>query len=320
MAKRSKASELPEPEREVGMVKVDDPAASGDPPHVFARSEPPSAPPRVPPETPSRSDSDPSFGDRVGRFFRFLLRLVLLLFFLGVLSLVLYLTLPWLYQRFIRPVEQNTAQVRQLQTQQEQTEQELADLQDRLEAMEDGQDQNGESFTEMAQRLNELEEEINTRTESLETLERMVADLEGQSDANSVKLEQQITMLKAMELMSRARLSMYQSNFGLAREDVQIARDLLAAVQPDAPEARAEELNAVVLRLDMVLSNLPAFPVAAADDLDIAWQILLSGLPVGTPTTTITLTPIGSASPTPSAADVTGTPTPQTSAQPTATP
>jgi hypothetical protein len=274
----------------------------------------------VPPETPSRSDSDPSFGDRVGRFFRFLLRLVLLLFFLGVLSLVLYLTLPWLYQRFIRPVEQNTAQVRQLQTQQEQTEQELADLQDRLEAMEDGQDQNGESFTEMAQRLNELEEEINTRTESLETLERMVADLEGQSDANSVKLEQQITMLKAMELMSRARLSMYQSNFGLAREDVQIARDLLAAVQPDPPEARAEELNAVVLRLDMVLSNLPAFPVAAADDLDIAWQILLSGLPVGTPTTTITLTPIGSASPTPSAADVTGTPTPQTSAQPTATP
>ena len=320
MAKRSKASELPEPERKVGMVKVDDPAPSGDPPHVFARSEPPSAPPRVPPETPSRSDSDPSFGDRVGRFFRFLLRLVLLLFFLGVLSLVLYLTLPWLYQRFIRPVEQNTAQVRQLQTQQEQTEQELADLQDRLEAMEDGQDQNGESFTEMAQRLNELEEEINTRTESLGTLERMVADLEGQSDANSVELEQQINMLKAMELMSRARLSMYQSNFGLAREDVQIARDLLATIQPDAPGSRAEELNAVVLRLDMVLSNLPAFPVAAADDLDIAWQILFSGLPVGTPTTTITLTPIGSASPTPSPTDVTGTPTPQTSAQPTATP
>ncbi|HJQ14662.1 MAG TPA: hypothetical protein VJ830_07950 [Anaerolineales bacterium] len=313
MTKRPKDSEPSEPDRAVGMVKLNDPASSSDPPHVYARPEPPPAPPRA--------ASGPGFADRVGRFFRFLLRLVLLLFFLGVLSLVLYLTLPWLYQRFIRPVEQNTVEVRQLQTQQEQTEQEMADLQDRLEAMENGQNQNGESFTELDERLTALEEEISARTESLETLERTLADLEGQSEANSVELEQQINLLKAMELLSRARLSMYQSNFGLAREDVQIARDLLATVQVDAPESRAEELKAVMLRLDMVLSNLPAFPVAAADDLDIAWQILLSGLPEeGTPTVTVTLTPVGSASPTPSAADVSGTPTPQASAQPTATP
>ena len=320
MAKRSKDSEPSEPERTVGMVKVDEVPPSGDPPHVYARSEPPPAPPRLPPEAPPRTPTGPSFGDRVGRFFRFLLRLVLLLFFLGVLSLVLYLTLPWLYQRFIQPVEENTAQVRQLQTQQEQTEQELAGLQARLEAMEDGQSQNGESFTELDQRLNELEEEIHARTESLETLERMLADLEGKNEANSVELERQINLLKAMELLSRARLSMYQSNFGLARGDVGIARDLLAALQPDAPESQAEELDAVLLRLDMVLSNLPDFPVAASDDLDIAWQILLSGLPETTPTVVTTLTPIGSVSPTPSAADITGTPTPQASAQPTATP
>ena len=312
MAKRSKASEPSEPEREVGMVKVDDPAPPSDPPHVYARPEPQPAPPRT--------DSGPSFGDRVGRFFRFLLRLVLLLFFLGVLSLILYLTLPWLYQRFIRPVEQNTVEVRQLQTQQEQMEQEMADLQARLEAMEDGQDQNGESLTELDQRLSELEEEISARTESLERLESMLAELEGQSEANSMELEQQINLLKAMELLSRARLSMYQSNFGLARGDVQIARDLLATAQADTTESRAAELNAVILRLDLVLSNLPVFPVAAADDLDIAWQILLSGLPKGTPTVTVTLTPINSASPTPSAAEVTGTSTPQASAQPTATP
>lgn len=321
MAKRTKASEPSEPR--AGIITVDEPA--GDAPAAEAKTALPPPPPRVPPEMPPRTASGPSFGDRLGRFFRFLLRLVLLLFFLAVLSLLLYLTLPWLYQRFIRPVEQNSLDVRQLQTQQEQMEQEMADLQARLETMEDGQNQNGESFTELDRRLNEVEEEISARTESLEALERMLSDIEGQNEANSLELERQINILKAMELLSRARLSMYQSNFGLAREDVQIARDLLAAVQPDAPGSRAEELSAVILRLDMVLSNLPDFPVAAADDLDIAWQILLSGLPQPTPTMIETAIPMstatsdGTLSATP-AANVTSTLAPAVTRTVTATP
>ena len=292
-----------------------------NPPPVEARPALP--PPRVPPDAPPRTTSGPDFGSRVGDFFRFLLRLVLLLLFLGLLSLVLYLTLPWLYQRFIRPVEQNTAQVRQLQTQQEQTEQELADLQSRLDSMEAGQSQNGESFTELDQRLSEIEEEISARTESLETLERMLSELEGQNEANAIELERQIHILKAMELLSRARLSMYQSNFGLARQDVQIARGLLAEAQPTSPSTEAAELDAVIQRLDLTLSNLPAFPVAAADDLDIAWQILLSGLPQPTATMVATLTstptPVGTVSTT-STAVGTSTPTLAATLPPSATP
>lgn len=312
MAKQAKESGSSEPESRV--VSVEEPA-------VEAKPALPPPPPRVTPAAPPRTDSGPSFGDRVGRFFRFLLRLVLLLFFLGVLSLILYLTLPWLYQRFIRPVEQNTVEVRQLQTQQEQTEQGMADLQARLEAMEDGQDRNSELFTELDERLTEIEEEISVRSESLEALESMLAELEGQNEANSVELERQINLLKAMELLSRARLSMYQSNFGLAREDVQIARDLLATVQVGNTESRAEELNAVILRLDLVLSNLPNFPVAAADDLDIAWQILLSGAPQPTPTMieTTAPTPDGTSSTTPTAI-ATQTPTAPVTRTPTATP
>jgi hypothetical protein len=245
-----------------------------------------------------------------------------LLLFLGLLSIALYLALPWLYERFIRPVERNTVQVGELQTQQEKTEQELADLQARLEALESDQDQNAESFSKLDQRLSDIETEINARTESLATLERLQSELEEQNQAVSAELERQIDLLKAMELLSRARLSMYQSNFGLARQDVQIARDILVGIEPDAPGTLSQELSAVILRLDMTLSNLPDFPVAASDDLDIAWQILLSGKPAGTPTTTITPTQIGSASPTSSTADVTGTPAPQASAtvQPSATP
>jgi hypothetical protein len=59
----------------------------------------------------------------------------------------------------------------------------------------------------------------------------------------------------------------------------------------------------VLLRLDLTLSNLPSFPVAASDDLDIAWQVLLGGLPptepTPAPTTTVEPLPQPSATPTP---------------------
>ncbi|HUF00467.1 MAG TPA: hypothetical protein VMN99_14510 [Anaerolineales bacterium] len=67
-------------------------------------------------------------------------------------------------------------------------------------------------------------------------------------------------------------------------------------------------------------TRLPDFPVAASDDLDIAWQILLSGLPEATPTFTPIPTEAGSASPAPEPADVTITPTVPATVQPSATP
>ena len=330
MAKRAKASEPSEPEREAGIVKVDEPLPSGDPPPEVdvkpaalpaprdARGDlPPSEPPRPAMALPS----GPSFGQRVGRFFAFLLRLVSLVILLSLLSLALYLVLPWLYQKFITPVERNTAQVRELQSRQKQTEQQLADLQTRLGTLETAQNQHDGSLTELDQRLNGIETEIAARTRSLAELEDMQAELQAQNKTVSAELERQINLLKAMELLSRARLSMYQSNFGLAKQDVQIGRDLLATVQPDAPEPLGDELEAVVQRLDMTLSNLPNFPVAASDDLDIAWQILLAGLPPATPTPSATPTPAGTlSSPTPEATEATFTPTPQKTVRPSVTP
>jgi hypothetical protein len=314
MAKRAKASEPSEPEREAGIVKVDEPVID-TPPEVDvkpaalpaprdARGDPP---PSKPPPSAVAVPSRPGFGERIGGFFRFLLRLVSLLILLSLLSLALYLVLPWLYQKFITPVEQNTAQVRELQSRQEQTEQQLADLQSRLETLETAQNQHDGSLTELDQRLNGIETEIAARTKSLTELEDMQAELQAQNQTVSAELERQINLLKAMELLSRARLSMYQSNFGLAKQDVQIGRDLLAKIQPDAPAPLGDELEAVVQRLDMTLSNLPNFPVAASDDLDIGWQILLEGLPPATPTPSATPTPAGTLSSTPNA---TFTPTP----------
>jgi hypothetical protein len=122
-----------------------------------------------------------------------------------------------------------------------------------------------------------------------------------------------------MELLSRARLFMYQSNFGLAEQDVQIARDVLVTVQRDAPDSLAEDLETVLLHLELALSNLPNFPVAASDDLDIAWQILLTGS-APTPTSAAGMpTPSGTLSATPNTT-ATSTPRVTGTVQPTVTP
>jgi hypothetical protein len=301
MAKRAK-----QPESETGMVKLVDPLYDA----------PAEAKHEVSP-TPIGSTSRPSFGQRVRRFFEFLLRLIALIIILGIIGLGLYYGLPLLYQKYVVPVEQNTAGVTELQAQQKQTEQELVALQSRLKTIEADQSQNAESLTELDQRLSEVETEIKTRTQSLAALERIQSELRKQNEATSSELQRQIELLKAMELLSRARLFMYQSNFGLAREDVQIARDVLANLQPEAPKSLADQLEEVIRRLDLTLFNLPDFPVAAEDDLDIAWQILLGGLPQIPPTANGTPRPTVTVSATPA---VTFTPTGQGTVQSSPTP
>ena len=316
MAKRAKESEPSEPE--AGLVPVDDPSSDQPIPVETKLAEPP-VPPVVPPETPPRVSSGPSFGERLGGFFRFLLRVITLLIVLSLISLALFLILPWLYQTFVQPVQQNTTQVRQLQSQQKQMEQEIADLQTKLQTLEAAQNGHDGSLAKLDKRVSDMEAEITARTQSLTTLEKMQSELQQQNEANAAELDRQINLLKAMELLSRARLFMYESNFGLAKQDVQIARDLLAKVRPNAPTSLAKDLDAVVPRLDMTLSNLPDFPVAAIDDLDIAWQILLSGLPQATPTLSETPTPVGMLSATPTAIS-TFTPTPPLTVTPSSTP
>jgi cell division protein FtsB len=249
---------------ETGMVKVVDPFY--DSPEVI-HTEPDPEPPRR------------TVGQRVRGFFDFLLRLIALLIILGVIGLGLYYGLPLLYNKYIVPVEQNTAELTELQSQQTQMEQELADLQSRMETMESQQSQNASTLTDLGGRMEEVESGIAAHTESLAALEEMQSELQAQDEDMSAELQRQINLLKSMELMSRARLFMFQSNFGLARQDVKTARDLLMMVRTDAPEELVDDLNEVIRRLDLVLGSLPNFPVAARDDLDVAWQVLLLGLP-----------------------------------------
>lgn len=250
-----------------------------------------------------------TIGQRLGRFFGFLLRLLLALLLLGAVGTGLYFGLPWLYQRYIVPVQENTAELQQLRNRQLESEQTITELQMRLVVIETQQAAQAEVLASVDVRLTDIETEIVAHTERLASLEEMQSTLEAQNKATHAELEWQVKWMKVMELLSRARLYLYQSNFGLAKQDVQSARDLLAGIAPDAPDVLTTDLDAVFLRLDLVLSNLPDFPVAASDDLDIAWQILVSGVPKPQPTINITPVP-----------GDTSTPTPQATAESTPTP
>jgi hypothetical protein len=262
-----------------------------------------------------RRDEPPrqTFGQIVRRVVLAVLRLIIIVAVIGGCGALIYFGTPFLYDNFVRPMEQNASQMTDLNRRQSQLEFQFADLETRLVTLEAGQNAQSDSLTGIASSLQTLEAGRTDQSDSISGLEARVQTLEGadtERNASIDDLAYQTKLLQAMEMLARARLFLYQSNFGLARLDVQAAHDVLTEMQAAAPESRQQDLTEALFRLELALRNLPDFPVAASDDLDIAWQILLDGYPVpltATPTPLPTIAPAETATPLPAP---TVTPTP----------
>ncbi len=224
------------------------------------------------------AEKQPSFLSRLGRafvnFIRALFRLIALALVIGGIGAGLYYGLPFLNDKLIVPVERNTARIAELS-------QQIASLQTQID--------------EMTMRVDALDTTIATHTAMLAQLEEMQLSLESQfnngNEKLALELKREIKITRVIEFLSRARLYLSQSNFGLAKEDVKSARDLLAEVQAENPEYKTDGLNQVMARLDLALGNLPAFPVIAVGDVDIALQLLMDSLPEGAAEVEITASP-----------------------------
>jgi len=242
-------------------------------------------------------EDQPSFLSRLGRafvnFLRALLRLIVIFLVIGGIGAALYYGLPFLNEKLIVPVEQNSAQIDQLASEVEALQTQLTETNGRVEA---------------------LEKSIEAHTASLTKLDEIQAALETKilsaQDETLLELKHEVMMTRALDMLGRARLYLAQSNFGLAREDVQSAHDLLVELQIETDD---EVLKQVISRLNLALNNLPAFPVVASGDLEIAWQILISGEAPMPPTATFTPTPAALETSTP-------TPLPPPTIEVTATP
>jgi len=256
------------------------------------------------------------------RILVFLLKLGLFLLLLAALAAGAYFGWPIIDHQYVLPVQNHTAQLAILETQAQQDREQLSALQTRVPLLATGQAQQATTLTEQASNLQQLKAVLESQNRSLADLQATQTGLRAGDETRLTQIEHEVVLLKSMELLSRARLFLYQSNFGLAKQDVQAARELLASLLTSSSQPADTDLAEVVQRLDLTLSRLPDFPVPASGDLDIAWQILLQELPQGdstpfppalseTPTPTPYL-PVLSLTPTftPSVPALSDTPTP----------
>jgi uncharacterized coiled-coil protein SlyX len=248
--------------------------------------------------------STPSFWSRLGRVIVKILRILLILAIIAGLAAAIYYGTPYLYEKFILPVETNTARLNEVENKQitdvEQLTDQIADLKTRLADLETRQTASAQALAEAQGQIAAMETAVQSHTETLKQLEAIQTAVDTLATTSTVHesllvgetsalagLQRQITLSRSIELLSRARLYLYESNFGLARQDVQTARDLLFILQKDTPVDEITKLQDVIARLDLALGNLPTFPVIAVDDVDIAWQLLVYGLS-DLPTSTFT--------------------------------
>jgi hypothetical protein len=254
-----------------------------------------------------------TFGQVMRRLVLAFLRLIIIVAVIGGCGAAVYYGVPFLYDKFISPVEQTTSQMTDINRRLGQSEFQITDLEAHIATLEAGQTAQSDSLTEADTRLESLEGSQTDLGAAMTDLELRIQNLEeadARRDESLAELTYQADLLQAMEMLARGRLFLYQSNFGLARLDVQAARDVIAGLASTAPQSKQKDLSEALFRLDLALKNLPDFPVAASDDLDIAWQILLDGYPVpatGTPTPFSTVTPQETGTPIPAP---TVTPTP----------
>jgi predicted nucleic acid-binding Zn-ribbon protein len=158
----------------------------------------------------------------------------------------------------------------------------VEEIQTEQEALRDELASTSAAFKDLDTNVSALDSDLDTIATTVDELNEQVTAygeiVQGQ-DEKMLHMVIEIQMLKAMQLLTRARLFLVQGNITLARTDVLQARDLLFDLSSLTPEHQEETLLEIVSRLDDVLEIMTRSPIAAADGLEAAWQLLVEGLP-----------------------------------------
>jgi hypothetical protein len=147
----------------------------------------------------------------------------------------------------------------------------------------------------------------------------LLATLAAQQSANSRHIDalataqmsspgtdQEIKLLMILDLLGRVNQFLLHSNFGLAEETLAAANTELHSLMDALPDFQQEVIADMQELVEGALGDLPAKPTLAAEKLELAWQIGISGLPYPAEAE-ITDTPTPTAS---NQTDLTTTPTP----------
>ena len=225
-----------------------------------------------------------------------------LLLLTGILvGAVIYFGFVQFYMNAVQVSQDSTGRLSASETlsvqEQQQVSSRMNTFSQRLAGVENQQGKQNEAVSELKGRTTSLEQTMSEHTTLLAKVaqlegrvETLTADLKSNTsqdqalqesltalDSPTAAMARDLQVLKAMELVSRARLNLIQNNAGLARTDVESAYGILAAMKENTPDAQKPLVDVWLQRLSLVLGNLPASPVMAADDLEIAWRLLANG-------------------------------------------
>jgi len=174
---------------------------------------------------------------------------------------------------------------------------------EQLSTMESSLDEYGSEFLTLEDRILNLEEKLgeiqadfislNLSDEEQDlVIDSLIDDDSQYEDFNSIQLE--LDLLKVMELITRVRVFLGQGNIGLAKSDIQISQEIIMDISERVSENQDAYLSEITQRLALASENLSQNPALADEDLEVAWQLLLQGLPEELDSefdTTITPTP-----------------------------
>lgn len=242
--------------------------------------------------------SEEGQGSAFSRVMRFILRFIIVVVFGIVLGAALYLGVPALYRSTIEPMRANTERIEELQstlatglsTSQRQVEQlgerlveaegRLAEQGETTAALQAELDGIGAVLDDQASKISKLgrmSDQLEAITADLdETIDRveLLEDTLSEVEFPAAEFRRQMQMITAMTMITKARLWLIQDNLGQAAEEISAARELLANSVVDM-NAVDEELAQIIERLDLALADVRTKPIVAADELEIAWKLLV---------------------------------------------
>ena len=228
----------------------------------------------------------------LGRFFRVLLRLAVVLALGIAIAAGAYFGIPRAYRNLVEPAQVNTNRIDALETELDLARADTSSLREqsgtRLAELEAALTEQGELLATAQVQLDAVltdsdaqKKTMKAATDQINAMRSAIGDLADQVDAAlsdvgepEQELRQELLINRAMLHLIRARLGLLENNAGLAAQEAGRARDLLVEMDLDG---ELEHVQGAIARIEIALEAIKATPLVAGDDLEIAWKLLVEG-------------------------------------------
>jgi septal ring factor EnvC (AmiA/AmiB activator) len=252
----------------------------------------------------TEQNSKPSI---IVRFFKVLLRLILTLLFGIILGAALYFGFQFAYQELVIPTQQNATNLQNLNTRINQQwdllQEKNIELEDRLSEMESEQENTTDQISELITDIEQISADLDAYqmqqgdlTTQIEKIDQSIIGLMDQdkdltaqnkdliASIENLEVEkklqpiyQDLQVFKVLLQVNRSRLFLVQNNYGLAKQELELASELLNALLLLATEEQENEILLWDARLNLAIGHLPDNPILASDDLEILWSMMANG-------------------------------------------